>query len=275
MNRALTEARRSLGGFLRDVRRQMARAQLSLVASSLAFTTILSAVPLLAVSFAMFKALGGTPRLYETVEPFILENLAEGTSDGVIAMIHRFIDNANAGAIGVGGMIALFITSVSMLSSVEKAIGQVWGAKAQRPFLQRYASYCLLIAVGPIALAVALGAATSGGLPITRLLPSGWGEFVLEAFGLALVYKFVPSERVHFPSASFAGLLTALLLAAARAAFLVYVRRAISYGTIYGSLGALPIVLLWIYIAWVVVLSGAAVTAALQRRLGDRRLRAR
>ena len=99
----------------KDTLQNMKQAQLLQVASSLSYTTILSLIPLLAVSFAIFQAFGGLKTLNDTIEPFILSNLAEGVSDEVIAKIQGFINNAHASALGIGGLIGLIFTSMSML----------------------------------------------------------------------------------------------------------------------------------------------------------------
>jgi len=166
-------------GLARDLATHIRQAQLLMVASSLAYTTILSIVPVLAVSFAIFKAFGGMERLYNFIEPLVLSNLAEGTSSEVIDALHRFIDNTHASAVGVGGLIALIFTSMSMLSSAERAINRVWQTRVQRSFFHRVAGYWLFITLGPLALSIVVGAATSSAYPLARLVPSGLGMFLV------------------------------------------------------------------------------------------------
>jgi membrane protein len=252
---------------LEDTWAQIQNAQLPTVASSLAYTTILSLIPALAVSFAIFQAFGGMDKLYATIQPFILENLAEGTSDEVIAQIRKFIENAHATTLGAGGLIGLMFTSMSMLNSIENAVNRVWEVSTRRTVFQRIASYWLFITLGPLALAVGLGAATSSAVPLTSLLPSGTGVFALTALLFFGLNKWVPHTRVHTPYAVISGLATAVFWNLAHVGYSLYTSRVVSYSKIYGSLGAVPILLLWIYIAWFVVLCGAALTAAMQKRL--------
>src|SRR4051812_18566731 len=130
------EILKTLGSILSDSARrtwrEIQKAQLFMTASSLAYTTILSIIPLLALSFAVFQAFGGLSKLQSTIEPFIVSNLAEGASDEVVARIRDFIRNAHGSVLGVGGMIGLIFTSMSMLSSIENAINRVWGVSEQR-----------------------------------------------------------------------------------------------------------------------------------------------
>jgi membrane protein len=249
----------------------MKRAQLLLVASSLAYTTILSIIPMMAVSFAIFKAFGGMEKLYQTIEPFILQNLAEGSSTEVIAALRRFVDNTHASAIGITGFVGLIFTSMSMLNSIESAINRVWGAPARRRIFQRIATYWLFITLGPLAASVAVGIASGSSFPLPNLVPSGTGVFLLTILFFTAVFRWVPNTDVHWPYAVFSGIQTAVLLALARAAYGLYTSRVVSYNKIYGSLGAVPILLLWIYIVWAIILTGAAVSAALQHRLEIRR----
>ncbi len=251
----------------RDTKKEFQEAQLALTASSLAYTTILSIVPLLAVSFSIFHAFGGMEKLLSTVEPFIIENLAQGSSTEAMETVRRLIGNAHAGAIGVGGMIGLIITSMSMLSSAEKSINRVWKTSLNRTWFQRISAYWLFITLGPLALSVAFGAATSSQLKFVKIFPSGFGFFISIWFLLFIIYKWVPNRPVHTWPALFSAALIAGIWSFARLAYSLYTQNVVNYSKIYGSLGAIPILLLWIYILWLMILTGAAVTASIQRKL--------
>lgn len=252
---------------LEDTWEQIKKSQLLMVASSLAYTTILSIIPLLAMSFAIFKAFGGMEKMFETIQPFILSNLAEGASDEVLGHIENFIAKAHASVVGVGGFLGLVFTSISMLSSVEKSINSVWGAKITRSWFQRLSSYWLFITLGPVAFSFVLGLATSSETPLLRYLPGGAAIFLVTIAIFYALYKYVPNTAVSWRSAIISASVTAVFWNLASAAYTLYTRRAVSYSKIYGSLSAVPLLLLWIYIVWVIVLSGAALTAVLQRKL--------
>jgi membrane protein len=259
----------SIPGVFRDTFKQMQQAQLPMVASSLAYTTILSIVPLLAVSFAIFKAFGGMQKLYAILEPIILARLAQGTNEEAVSILHRLIDNTQAAAIGIGGLIGLIFTSMSMLSSFEKAINLVWQAKITRGIFQRIAAYWLFITLGPLALSVAVGVATSSNFPLHYLFPSGTGMFLISVGIFFCIYKWVPQTYVKWRCALISSLFTASIWNIASDAYTFYAKKIVTYSAIYGSLGAIPIFLLWIYILWLIVLTGAALTAALQKRAGQ------
>ena len=117
-----------------DIIRDFQQAHILLTASSLAYTTILSIIPVLALAFAIFQAFGGTEKLYGVIEPFIIENLAEGADEQAINMIRTFIGNVHAGAVGAGGLVGLIITCISMFSSIDNAINRIWGVPETRRF---------------------------------------------------------------------------------------------------------------------------------------------
>lgn len=267
MNKKLHGIHHWLWSIVMDTWKQMNQAQLLLVASSLAYTTILSLIPLLAVSFAIFKAFGGMEKLYQTIEPVILANLAEGTSEEVIQRIHGLIDNAHASAVGLGGFFGLLFTSMSMLSSIEKAINRVWQTTFNRGWFERISTYWLFITLGPLTAAALLGFATSSDYPLSSMLPSGAGIFISTIVVFFCVYKWVPHAKVKWQYALTSAIFTSIVWNLARMGYALYTRKVVTYSKIYGSLGAIPILLLWIYIIWVIILTGAALTATLQKRL--------
>jgi membrane protein len=259
--------------FLREIRftllallRQVQQSQLFTAASSLAYTSILSIIPAIAVSFAVFRAVGGASHLYETLEPFILSNLAQGTGSAVLDKLHEFIDNAHVKFIGIGGLVGLVFTTTTLFASVEQSINRIWETEGKRGFFLRYGLYALIIGIGPLALAVALGIATSKSIPMTRYLPSGSGAFGIGIFIFFCIYKYVPNCKVRSRYALASALVASFFWSIARLGFTLYSTKAIAYGKIYGSLAAVPILLIWIYIVWIVVLLGAAFSAVLQKR---------
>lgn len=250
----------------KDIRKQVHDAQLLLAASSLAYTTILSIIPVLALSFSIFQAFGGMEKLYATIEPMIIHYLAEGASDDAIQAIRGFITRIHAGALGATGLVGTIITSMLLLSSGETAINRVWKAPIHRSLFQRISAYWLFITLGPLALAVSVGVATSYKIPLTHLLPSGTGIFILTTLIFFLIYKFVPNRKVDWKPALIASTITAVFWNLARWGYALYTKEIVTYNKIYGSLAAIPILLVWIYIIWLIILTGAAVTAALQKR---------
>ncbi|MBI4677388.1 MAG: YihY family inner membrane protein [Elusimicrobia bacterium] len=261
-----------LKGLALDVVKQMDGTNMFTEAASLAYTTILSIIPALAVSFATFKAFGGMEKLYSVIEPKIVENLAEGSEEAVIHAIRGFIANVHTGAIGLGGFVGLIFTSMLMFYSIECAINNIWRAPMRKGGLwivRRIAYYWFFITMGPLALAVSVGVGSSMNIPFQKFLPGGTGFFLGASLFFYVVFKLVPNRHVHWQAAFVAGILTGAGWTVARASYGIYTREILTYSKIYGSLGAVPVLLVWIYIIWVIVLSGAAVAAAVQKMIDE------
>jgi membrane protein len=268
---------KSFRNLLHDTFVTVREAELPLVASSLAYTTLISIVPALAVSFSLFHAFGGMDQVFAIVEPLILENLAQPTSAEATQFLRKFISNAHAGAVGASGFIALLFTTMAMLSNIEKAINRVWRSKIERHWFIRLAIYWLFVSLGPVVLGVMAGftvsfmkaaeGATGVMVPLKKMIPSGSSLFLVFTFTFFLIYKFVPNRRVHWAPALIAAVTTGITWNIARFSYKLYLKHFVSFNRIYGSLGAIPILLLWIYIVWLVILAGAALSAMLQRRL--------
>jgi membrane protein len=252
-----------------EIVEQISDAELPSAASSLAYTTILSLVPLLAVSLSIFKAFGGLEKIYASLEPFIIENLAEGADEQAMHAIRGFISNTHAGTLGITGMIGLVATSMVLLASVEKAFNKVWKAPLRRPLFQRIASYWFFLTLGPLGAAALIALATSD-RPLLAWIPNAVWLFLSSAGMFSLVNKYVPHRPVHWVPAWAAGSVTALFWVLARALYSLYTHHIVTYDKIYGSLGAVPILLLWVYIVWLVILGGAAIAVTLQKRFDFR-----
>jgi membrane protein len=244
---------------------QINRAQLMMASSSLAYTPILSIIPLLAVSFAVFQIFGGMQKFYELVEPFILSNLAEGVNGQATKLLETFIQNVHPTRLGIVGVTGLIFTGVSMLSSIEGAINRVWEVPLKRSWTLRISSYCLFITIGPLALAIILGFLTSKDFPISKLIPNSVAIFFITAGVFTAAYQLIPDTQVNPKFSFLGGVTTSIVLTIAHLVYHLYISKMISYHKIYGSLGAVPVLLLWVYILWLIVLTGSAFTASLQR----------
>jgi len=243
-------------------------------ATALAYTTLLSIVPLIAVIMAFFKAFGGFSKVQASLEPFILGNLATGSGKIVQKYLLEFTQNLHAGALGVVGMTFLILTVVGLLSTIESAFNDIWGIKKKRSFIRRLTSYWTFVTVGPILVVVSLGATASlqsSYFLKTYLLNNDLMRLTFKCapYGITwllftMLYVFMPNTKVRLRSALLGGVLAGTLWELAKYGYTVYVAGSIKYSAIYGSLGALPVFLIWLYLTWVIVLIGAEVGFAHQ-----------
>lgn len=247
-------------------------------ANALTYRTLLALVPLLAVAFSMFDAFGGLEASERVLRRQILENLAPGSAAVAVEWIEGFAERYSAGAVGGVSVVVLFVTSVALLTAMEEAFNGLWNVERVRPFLNRFVIYWALVTVGPVLLGLSfsLTSAFRSHALLTRLEVWFPGEGLLAEMGLrtlpwliscgslTLLYLIVPNTRVGLRPALGGGLLAGTLWELAKMGFTWASASLFKYSTIYGSFAALPVFLIWLQLAWTVVLLGCKVTYGLQ-----------
>jgi membrane protein len=254
-----------------SVVRRTGNTGLARTAGSLAFTTVLGLVPVATVAFAFVARFPVFQQWLDALEAFLLKYTLPGSANEVV---HRYVREFTEKAVGLTGISLLFIAIAAALvvAQIEREINAMWGIRARRPMAQRLAVYVLGVTVGPVLVGASISVSTwlvSQTLaPIAReftlarfaaeLLP-----FVLSTLALALLYAIAPNRRVPVYNAFAGALPAALAFELAKYAFALYVKNVPTYEIVYGTLAALPVFLIWIYVCWLIVLAGAAVTATL------------
>jgi len=254
-----------------SVIRRAGHTGLARTAGSLAFTTVLGLVPVATVAFAFVARFPIFQQWLDALEAFLLKYTLPGSANEVV---HRYVREFTEKAVGLTGISLLFIAIAATLviATIEREINAMWGIRARRPMAQRLAVYVLGVTVGPVLVGASISVSTwlvSQTLaPMAReftlaqiapeLLP-----FVLSTLALALLYGIVPNRRVPVYNAFAGALPAALAFEVAKYGFALYVKNVPTYEIVYGTLAALPVFLIWIYVCWLIVLAGAAVTATL------------
>jgi membrane protein len=248
--------------------------KIKLRASALTYMTLLSLVPALAVVFSLFTAFGGLEDVGGLVRNFVIDALAVGSREKVIEQLETFVAQAHAARIGGIGTALLLFTVVSLLTNVEKAFNDIWGVTRDRTLFQRFQVYWPLVTLGPILLGLSLSmtAAVAASDVVTRLsqampvagMVTALGPLVLTIAFFALAYAVIPNTRVHPGAALIGGAIAGSLWVLAQKLYALYAANAITYSAIYGSLGAVPLFIIWIYVSWTVALLGATITFAVQ-----------
>ncbi|MGI5865142.1 MAG: YihY family inner membrane protein [Myxococcales bacterium] len=242
--------------------------KIALRASALTYISILSLVPLLAVVFAIVRALG-QESLRASVHDFIFTNLAPGTAEDVGRYLDEFIARASSGAMGgVGGAFLLF-SAVTLLHNIESSLNEIWGVKRPRPLLQRVLIYWCVLTLGPLGLGFSLGAGATMRAMVERSIHVPPGVMTLVPLSVTVVvftflYVAAPNARVRFRAGLVAALVAGGAWELAKWGYTLYAARSIRYSAIYGSLGAIPLFLLWVYLSWLILLFGARLAYALQ-----------
>ena len=250
--------------------RDLSDGQLSLRAMSLVYTTLLSLVPLLAVSFSVLKAFG----VHNKIQPILLQFLEPLGTKGVelTVQILMFVENIKVGVLGALGLGMLIYTVISLLQKVEQAFNYTWNIQQPRPLVQRFSQYLSVLTVGPVLVFSALGltatlmsqslaqqiigAAPLGGIisAITRLVPYA---LIITAFTFA--YVFVPNTKVRFTSALVGGVIAGILWQLSGWAFATFVVSSTRYTAIYSGFAIVIVFMIWLYLSWLILLIGASI----------------
>lgn len=245
-------------------------------AAALTYHTLLSIVPVLAVAFALFKAFGGLQKVEGPLRELIVQNLSIGRGAEIGKWLDSFIQNINAGAIAGVGVIVLFYTAMGLLGNVEQAFNRIWGVTRVRPLYMRFAIYWCVLTLAPplVGVSLSLSARLQSSAFTTALkdwLPFGLGRLLVSgssilavAAALIFLYQLVPNTKVRFRSALLGGIVAGVLWNATKGIFLWATAGTVKYSAIYGALGALPLLMIWVYLSWVIVLFGVTFTVANQ-----------
>ena len=244
----------------------MAHEDLSLVASSLSFSTVLSLIPFLAVTLAALNYFDGLETLTPKVEGFLLENFSGTAGSEGVQLLKKGITRIQSGRLGSIGAFVLILTATRMLFELEKAFHRIWQIRNRRPLLTRFFYYWLFLLAFPFALALWVGlfAAKSVGEPLTDMLPFKSGFLVAFAL-LFFLQKWLPSQKVKTWAAFIGTLFSTALLWLLERTYKWASVQIFSYSKVYGSLAAIPASLLWILMVWMAILWGVALTAAAQK----------
>ncbi|MCG8530393.1 MAG: YihY family inner membrane protein [Desulfovibrionales bacterium] len=252
-------------GFLQD--------NTMLRASALAYTTVLSIVPFLAVVFAVSKGLG--VQNSQTLR-FILLNMFAGNVEAVDFLL-QYVNNTDVTALGVVGVATLLITVVSLMGNIEAAFNKIWNVRKGRTLWRKFTDFFSIVLVAPLLLgfAVSLSVTMQHDALVQTLLKIDAVSYVYFQFLkilptvviwflLTFSYAFIPNTKVSARSALAGGLVGVMLWKSVEEIYLSYLVGVNNYNVIYGSFAQLPLFLIWIYLSWLIVLFGVQICYAVQ-----------
>lgn len=252
------------------VMRDLASGQISLHAMSLVYTTILSIVPLLALSFSVLKAFNVqdqfTPMLYTFLEPMGEKGLE------IHQNILSFVSNMKVGVLGIVGFVLLFYTAISLVQKIERAFNTIWLAPQLRSIGNRFSQYLSVILVGPVLVVAAISVTAStmnstlvhslaqiepfGSLIIilTKLMP-----FLMIIAAFTFFYAMMPNTKVKFGSALWGGIVGGSAWQASSLIFTAFVVNSTQYDAIYSGFAVGILLLIWLYMNWLILLLGSSI----------------
>ena len=245
--------------------------RLGLTASSLTFTTIIALVPFFTVALALFTVFPMFATMQGRVQRWLVESLIpDNIARQVLSYLSQFASKANG--LGATGLIFLLVSAIALMLTIDKTLNNIWRVHRPRPFAQRVLIYWAAITLGPLILAVSLSTTSYVFSASGQLMGEGEGalrllfntlEFLLLAGGLASLYHYVPNTRVKWAHAWTGGIFVAAAIEIAKRVLGYYLSQVPAYSMIYGAFATVPILLVWIYTAWVIVLLGAVIAAYL------------
>jgi membrane protein len=245
--------------------------QLALQATSLVYTTLLSFVPLLAVSFSVLKAFG----VHNQIGPFLQNFLAPFGSEAeeIVRTITEFVENMKVGVLGSIGLATLVYTIISLIQKIENAFNSIWKVKRSRGFLRKFSDYMSVISIGPLLIFSIIGstAAFIRTIPLQKLVsvkPFGLAFYFADrlvpylsiCLSFTFIYLFIPNTRVRFKSALVGGLFAGILWESVGWLFASFTVSSARYAAIYSGFAIIILFMIWLYFNWLIILVGAEIS---------------
>jgi membrane protein len=264
------------------LRERFSQDRLGLTASSLTFTTLIALVPFFALILAMFTAFPMFGKFQTALQQWLLESLVpDNIARQVLGYLTQFA--AKASRLGWFGLMLLATTAFSLVLTIDRTLNQIWRVRRQRPWSQRVVIYWSALSLGPVLMGASLSAtsyAISASKGFVTALPGGVGllidalQWLLMALGMAALYRYVPNTTVRWRHALIGGIFVSTAFEAAKTLLGLYLASVPTYSVVYGTFATLPILLIWIYVAWLIVLFGAVIAAYLPSLLAGVQRRA-
>jgi membrane protein len=242
-------------------------------AGSLTYTTLLALVPLVAVVLAIASPFPIFDRAMNALGRFITTHLLPDGGAMVTRQVSAFA--AKAGQLTRVGVAFLVVTAFLLMNTVDGALHRIFRVQRRRPLLRRLLVYWAVLTFGPVLIGAGLWMTSTlvvnsfglldlneEGKAVLRLLPFGF-----TCAALTLLYLLVPNRRVGLARAASGGIVAGVLFEFAKRGFGLYVVKLPTYTLIYGALAVIPLLLMWMYLSWVIVLFGATLTASLLERV--------
>lgn len=245
--------------------------RLSQVSASLAFTTILSIVPMLTIGSILLSQFPVVINLRNSFQAWLLKNyFPGGISQQVLSYFNQF--SVKAKGLTIVGSLGLLITTILTMVVIERAFNEIWRVKERRPFLKKLLIYLVATVIGPLFLGlgiylsgVLLGSASgwfpalsSGFAFMSTIIPSALALIVF-----ATAYRILPYAPVGWRDAFIGAAFVTAAYELTKFGFTYFMTQAAFYKTVYGTFAILPLMLIWIYITWWLTLAGAVIVANL------------
>ena len=241
------------------------------IAASLAYATLLALIPLTVITYKIYTTAFIAPDWQLKVQAFVFDSLSPSTAEQVRQYL--FDSAIQSNSLNVIGLFMLLISVIIMMYTIDSALNRIWKINAPRHLVRRIFVYLILLLFGPLAIyfslfvstyiaslsliAEYLGAAMDGGI-------YNWLPFIVLWLAFTMLYKLVPDCKVKWLYAFSGGTIAVCIFEIAKSIFALYLSYFQTYELLYGALASIPILLIWIYLTWLIVLIGAEITYFMQ-----------
>jgi len=254
---------------LRTLRHRFREDRLGITASSLTFTTLIALVPLVTVMLALFSAFPVFAEFQGALQKYFLQSLVpDGIAKPVLGALTQFAAKANR--LGTAGLVFLLVSALALMLTIDRTLNAIWRVRKPRSIAQRVLVYWAAITLGPLLLGISLSLssfALTSSRGIVSAMPGGLAlaldllEFALLLLGMSALFRYVPNTDVRWRHALAGGLFVAIGFELAKRALAWYVSTVPGISVIYGAFATVPILLMWVYLSWLIVLFGAVIAA--------------
>ena len=252
--------------FIKEVIHQFVVNETSLSASSLAYTSLLSMVPFMAVMVTVFSIFPMFDEVSKQIQNFIFSNFVPTSGEVIQEYISGFVEKSRN--LNVTMPLFVFVTSIMMMYTMEKALNRIWDTKPSGYLLKKVVMYWTVLTMGPLLVLGGL-ALTSymfaySGLAGIKVYLLKFLPIISSTIGFFLIYLIVPNRKVKWKSALIGAIVAAVLFELAKRGFAWYVTTFPSMTRIYGTLATIPIFLFWVFLSWNIILLGGTIAATLE-----------
>lgn len=256
-----------------DIVMRLKSERIHITAGYLTYVTLMSLVPLMVVMFSIMTAFPLFAEVKEAFESFIYQNFVPTSGNVIQEHLSNFVNNASK--MSVIALSFLFLFAFLLMSAIDNSLSHLWKIKKKRRFMVTFSTYWLVLTLGPVLISISIALSsylfsfvadtsvdnTSIGRGFLVLLP-----FIVSLLAFNFLYVAVPNKRVSMKYAFAGAFFAALAFEIAKKAFAFYVQQLPSYQAIYGTLSLIPILFLWMYLSWNIVLLGALLTVSLEQQ---------
>lgn len=262
--------------FLKFITSRFLQDRCTQMAASLTFTTLLSLVPLLTIALTLFSAFPVFDEFSAQIKQFLLSNMLPETGG---KMISRYMEQftESAAKLTAVGTVFLALTAMLMMLTIDNAFNTIWRVSRPRPLVQRVLIYWAVLTLAPLLIGgslsltswlVGVSVGYAKQVPALGVAMLGVAPVILATMAFSLLFRIVPNRFVPLRHALIGGVVAAVAFESMNRAFAFYIAHFPTYKLVYGAFASIPIFLLWIYLSWLTVLSGALIASSLSHWRG-------